>query len=181
MMIKLFHAGLVGILGSFIVFICEIFLLPHFAENDVWSRLTAVGSQGAFTIIESSPERQNLNHLLDPNFAVGVCLFSLEDGPIQVSGPQAPSFWSLSIYNRLGENIGSLNDRITTQANLDLIVATPVQTIELQNAEASELAKAAIVEADINEGFVILRALHETPGMKPLASQFVTNSSCENI
>ena len=178
---KLIHTLFIGIIGAGLVHIAQVFLLPVVAENDAWARLTPVAATGEFLQIDPQSNIAASMRALDRNFTVGACLFSLEEGPVQIVGPKAPSFWSMSVYNRRGENVYSLNDRITADGALDVIVATPVQIIELQNNPDEDFSRSAIAETDIDDGFVVLRAFQETRSMKAQTEAFIAASRCDNF
>ena len=46
--------------------------------------------------------------------------------------PARCPFWSVSVYDRSGQNIYSFNDRTPPDGNLDFVVLTPAQMIELR-------------------------------------------------
>lgn len=180
-MTKIIRILLTGFVGAIIVHIVQTFMMPHVAVNNAWARLAAKSITSGFSLINAKSELGKTMLVNDPNFVTGACMFSLNDGPIVIEGPEAPSFWSLSIYNSKGENIYSLNDRLTGTGKLNILIANPVQIIELQNETADGVLDVTVAEADIDEGFVLLRALLETDSMVEQAEKFVVNSICQPI
>lgn len=178
---KLLHVLLTGTLGAGLVHICTLFLIPIVAQNDAWARLSTLAQTGSFSVIEPNAGIASSMRALDRNFVVGGCQFSLREGPVLIRGLKAPDFWSLSVFNRRGENIFSVNDRISTDGTLDVIVATPVQIIELQNDMPDELKRSVFAEAPIDEGFVVLRAFKGEESLAAQARSFIDNSVCENF
>lgn len=170
---------LTGLIGAALVHILEIFMIPALAQNDAWARITGAGTPGTFRLVTPELDLGDRMAVASTGFVLGTCHFILENGPILIRGPQAPSFWSMSVYNRRGENIFSVNDRITPNGELDILVATPVQIIELQNDMPDELSESVFAEADTEEGFVILRTFLEEESLRSQAGAFISGSSCE--
>ena len=180
-MARVVYALILGLFGSLLVHIVTVFLIPNFSENDAWSRLSKIGNPGSFAIIEQTSDIAVSMRSFDPNFVTAACRFSLADGPIGLAGNAAPDFWSLSVYNRQGANIFSVNDRGSQSGVLDLVVATPLQLIEFQKDMPPELSGSVFAEADVRDGFVILRAFAPEASMRGLAEDFVKTATCEPL
>lgn len=178
---KLLYALIVGLVGAGIVHIVSLLLIPVVSDNDAWARLSSVTKPGAFTLVEPQSQIASSTRALDPNFVVGACQFSLQDGPIVLTSEGKTSFWSLSIYNKRGENLFSINDRITNNGVLDMVIATPLQFIEFQNDMPVELQNSVFAQADVQEGFVILRAFIANESERMRVRTFVENSVCEEL
>ena len=85
------------------------------------------------------------------------CRFDLSDGAVHVQATGRIPFWSVSVYNRRGQNIYSLNDRAQTLGDLDLVLVTPAQMLELKKNVPKEFEKSVFVEADVGRGIVAVR------------------------
>ncbi len=181
MILKLMYSILAGLVGAAVVHISTLLLIPVVSENDAWTRLSRVTKSGVFTIIDPQSQVASSMRALDPNFVVGACQFSLEDGPVVLSGDGKTNFWSLSIFNKRGENLFSINDRITNNGLLDMVIATPLQFIEFQNDMPEELQNSVFAQADANEGFVILRAFVANGSERQRVKAFVETSGCEAL
>ena len=178
---KAFYAVALGLLGALLVHIATIFLIPQMAENDAWARLSRTTRPGAFSIITDASDIAASMQAFDPNFVIAACQFSLADGPVSLSGNTAPDFWSLSIFNRQGANIFSINDRSMQGGSLDVVVATPLQLIEFQKDMPPELVNSVLAEADVREGFVVLRAFAPETSMRAQVMDFVRTAACEPL
>lgn len=178
-MVRLLYLIITGLVGAALVHVLEIFMIPAFAQNDAWARIAQSEPTGTFRNIGDNLDLGDRMAVASKGFVLGTCHFTLENGPILIRGPQAPSFWSMSVYNRRGENIFSVNDRITPNGDLDILVATPVQIIELQNDMPEDLNETVFAEADTQEGFVILRTFLEEASLRTQANAFISGSSCE--
>ena len=94
----------------------------------------------------------------DPLFQAAACRFDIEDLPAHITGIGTTPYWSISVYNRQGENIYSINDRTAIADQLDLVIATPLQMIELNKTKPAAAENSVLIEADMDEGFVVIRS-----------------------
>ena len=69
---------------------------------------------------------------VDPLFSAIACRFDLDDGVVHVQAPGRVPFWSMSVYDRNGQNIFSFNDRTSADGRVNFVVLTPAQTIEVR-------------------------------------------------
>lgn len=180
-MVRFLYLILTGLVGAALVHVLEIFLIPAFAQNDAWARIAKSEPTSVFRTIGTDLDLGDRMAVANKGFVLGTCHFTLENGPVLIRSPKAPSFWSMSVYNRRGENIFSVNDRITPNGDLDILVATPVQIIELQNDMPEDLNETVFAEADTDEGFVILRTFLEEESLRAQSNSFISESTCETF
>jgi uncharacterized membrane protein len=83
--------------------------------------------------------------------------------------------WS---HDRNGQNIFSFNDRTASDGSVDFVVLTPVQTIEVRKALPEEFVDAVFVEADIDEGIVVIRAFVPDGTWRTAVTKFLEGVSC---
>ncbi|MFP3649249.1 hypothetical protein, partial [Paraburkholderia sp. SIMBA_054] len=62
----------------------------------------------------------------DPLVQEATCRFDLADGPVHITTGANVPYWSLSIYAPNGDNLYSLNDSVSNESKLDLILADPI-------------------------------------------------------
>lgn len=178
---KILYTALLGAVGAVLVHIITLFLIPHFAQNDAWARLPKAGDDGLFTVISPNDPIAVSVATFDPNFVFGSCRIDLRNGPVGFTGGSSPGFWSLSVYNRQGANVFSINDRTMQGNNLDVVIATPQQLIELQKDLPAELANSVFAEADVGEGFVLLRAFVAEESLRAQSVDFIRSTACEAL
>src|SRR5690606_15754398 len=118
--------------GAGIVHIVVLLLVPSFSQRDAWSILSERSNYYVATRLDP-PGAPPLIGSLDPLFDAVACRFDLADGPVRVSGEGTVPYWSVSVYDRAGQNIFGFNDRTSPDGALDLVVATPTHMIELRN------------------------------------------------
>ena len=71
------------------------------------------------------------------------------------------------------------NDRTATGSVLDVVVANPVQLIELRKAMPANYENAVFVESDIAEGMIILRSFVPDPSWRQIAERHLAAARCE--
>ncbi|MDQ2633058.1 MAG: DUF1254 domain-containing protein [Pseudomonadota bacterium] len=177
-MLRLFYIVLIGLVGAGIVHIAVLLLLPQFSERDAWSSLAEAADYYKAVRIDPGDGRPPVVKAVDPLFHAAACRFDLDEGPVHIRAPGNVPFWSVSIYNRAGQNIYSFNDRATDNGTLDFVVLTSSQMIELRKQMPEEFSKAIFVEAAIGEGIVMVRSFVPDPTWEEATSQFLARIAC---
>jgi uncharacterized membrane protein len=175
---RLLYALAVGLVGAGIVHIAVLLLLPDFSERDAWSRLADRVALYTMTRIDRTPAAEVIHRSADPLFYVAACRFSLEDGFAHITTPGKVPFWSVSVYDRSGQNIYSFNDRTATEGELDFVVLTPPQMIEVRKELPETLVSSIFVEADIDEGIVLVRAFVPDDSWAPRVAGYMNAMIC---
>lgn len=176
-MTRLLYAVLVGLVGAGVAHIVILLLLPHYSEQDAWARLAAKDDFYAFTRISGGGMQPVIGDV-DPFFDAVGCRFDLSDGVVHVQAPGHVPFWSVSVYDSRGQNIYSLNDRAQVLGDLDLVLVTPAQMIELRKDVPKEFEKSVFVEADVDKGIVALRGFVPDDTWKPTIANYLDGASC---
>jgi uncharacterized membrane protein len=175
---RLAYALLVGLVGAGIVHISVLFLLPHFTERDAWSQLSQVADFYTPTSITGTTATTPLVRSVDPLFSAIACRFDLDDGVVHVQAPGRVPFWSMSVYDRNGQNIFSFNDRTSADGRVNFVVLTPAQTIEVRKQLPEEFVNSVFVESDIDEGIVVVRAFVPDRTWRTAIDDFLSGVSC---
>ena len=115
---------------------------------------------------------------VDPLFHAAACRFDLDEGPVHIRAPGNVPFWSVSIYNRAGQNVYSFNDRATDNGALDFVVLTSAQMIEMRKQVPEDFSKAIFVEAPIGEGIVVVRSFVPDPTWEETTTEFLARIAC---
>ncbi|MGH6763076.1 MAG: DUF1254 domain-containing protein [Phyllobacterium sp.] len=180
-MFKIAYAIILGLVGAAAIHIAVILLIPVFSDQNAWARVTSYGGSWQFhPVVETeTPDRTGL--AIDPLFDAVACHFALDEAPARIVSTGDVPFWSLSIYNKRGENIYSFNDRTAIGETLDLVVANPVQMIELKKIAPPELANSVMIEADMGEGFVVVRSFVPDDSFQTIVTDFLRAATCEPL
>jgi uncharacterized membrane protein len=177
-MLRIAYALVAGLIGAGIVHIAVLLLLPDFSERDAWARLEAQAGLYSVLRINGSPAGGVLRRSSDPLMLVNACRFSLEDGFAHIKAPGQVPFWSVSIYDRGGQNIYSFNDRANQGGELDIVVLTPAQMIDIRKVLPEDLVTSVFVEADVREGIVLVRAFVPDETWAPRVDAYLATMSC---
>jgi uncharacterized membrane protein len=167
------YSLLVGVVGAGIVHIAILFMLPYFTERDAWGQLTAKGE--LYETVRIQPDG---GITLDPLFEAVACRFDLADGPVHIAAPGKIPFWSISIYDRGGRNIFSLNERLAVGGELDIVILTPVQMLDLRNEFPADFERSVFVEAEIDAGIALVRSFVPDTPWEPRISAYLEGVVC---
>jgi len=178
---KLLSALAIGIIGAGIVHIVILFLLPSVAENGPWQRLDAAAGHYTFVSVNradgaASPTIRPIH----PFFYEAACRFDLRDGVVHIHAPGRVPFWSMSVYDKSGENIYSLTDRTATDGDLDLVIATPAQLIEVKKDIPTDFEKSIFVETDTGKGIALVRSFVPDDSWAPGMDRYMKSLVCQS-
>lgn len=177
-MLKFLYAILVGIVGAGIVHIAVLLLLPQFSERDAWASLAEAADFYKAVRIDEGNGTQPIVNAADPLFHAAACRFDLDDGPVHIQAPGNVPFWSVSIYNRAGQNAYSFNDRITDGGALDFVILTSAQMIEVRKAVPTAYSKSVFVQVPLGEGIVLVRSFVPDQTWDDTTSDFLARLGC---
>jgi len=178
-MARLLYAVLVGLVGAGIVHIAIVFLIPFYSERDSWALVSEAGPPYLVHRLDRAGPAGKALANADPMFEVAACRFDLEDGSVHLFSPGHVPYWSLSVFDRRGQNVFSVSDRTATGGILDVVVAKPLQLIELRKAMPANYENAVFVETDISEGMVILRSFVPDPSWRQTVERHISAARCE--
>jgi uncharacterized membrane protein len=171
---------LIGIFGAAAIHIVVLFLVPRFSESDLWSRLAQRGDHYEVLPLGDTTASGETLEAADPLMRAVACRFDLADNLARLTAPAGSVFWSLSVFDRHGLNVFSLNDR-TADAAADIVFAMPFQAIDLRKAIPDELAKSIIVEVQDSEGIAVLRTFQPDWTYKKEVDTFLSKVACAPV
>ena len=174
---RLLHALVLGIIGAAIVHIAILLMVPEFSVRDPWSSLSQRSNYYTMTRLDKLAGQQLIDSI-DPLFLASACRFDLSEGVVHLTGEGKVPYWSISVYDRAGQNIFSLNDRSSSAGRPDFVIATTSQMVEMRNALPPEFSRSVFIEADIDEGIVVARAFAPDASWHPTVSGFLQSLSC---
>lgn len=179
-MAKVLLALVTGLVGAAALHILVLFLTPSWSERNAWARFAERGD--LFDVVALTEAANGLPPLLadDPLMRAVGCRFDLTDGPARISAPGGVGFWSLSVFDRRGLNLFSINDK-TADAALDIVLASPFQALELRKDQAAEQAASIVVETPSNDGIVVLRAFQPDWTWAAAVDAFLGEASCRPL
>ncbi|MEO3998542.1 DUF1254 domain-containing protein [Mesorhizobium sp. CAU 1732] len=176
-MTRIVHAILLGLIGAGVVHIAVLLMVPSYSERDAWSAISQQSNYYTVTRLDP-PGSAPLIGSLDPLFSAVACRFDLTEGVVRLHGTGSAPYWSISVYDRTGQNIFSLNDRSSSQGALDFVIADDVQMVELRNALPAAFDRSVFVEANIEEGIVVARAFVPDESWEKTVGDYLQGITC---
>lgn len=171
-LLRTLYALLLGLIGAAIVHIAIILLVPGYASEILWKRVSALGAPYAFHRITGEEWAKRS----DPMMRSAVCRFDLSDGPVHISAIGKVPYWSMAIYNHQGDITFSLNDQISPA--MDILVVTPLQKILFEQATPPRLAESAVIQQNISEGIAVLRIFEPDDTWRDEVAEFMKSAEC---
>ncbi len=164
-----------------LVHIVAILIIPLYASNDAFARLSQLGPTNRTILLpEAGAPDARLFPYRDPAVAAAFCRYDLSDGPVRVKAPIARyEFSSLSFHTRRGDIFYALTDRAATQGALEALVVTDKQlrTISAHDSEDEAPRELRVVSAT-SQGFVMMRSFSQEPSLLPEAEERVRGLTC---
>ena len=164
-----------------IVHVFIVILIPSYASQDAWSKLSNTAGEWSFNIIARPGQGGSALPQLDSALGVAACLFDLDEGPVRVEAEGDLPFWSVAVFDRRGQNIYSFNDRTAIERRLLMVVVSPTQRALLRKNPIEEFEQAVVIEAEAPQGFILLRALNGDLSWTPAVERFLSAASCEKF
>jgi uncharacterized membrane protein len=177
-MLRLVYAILVGLVGAGIVHIVVLLLLPQFSQRDAWSVLAETTDFYKAVRIDSEDGTAPIVDAVQPLFHAAACRFDLDEGPVHIRTQGNVPFWSVSIYDRAGQNAYSFNDRAAEGGRLDFVVLTSAQMIEARKAVPPPYGEAIFVQVPLAEGIALVRSFAPDPTWDRATSEFLAKLAC---
>lgn len=178
---KLIYGAVLTLLVAGIVHIAIILIVPYFAARDAWTTLSRDMRPWTFSTVATPGSTNSKLPQIDPMMGVAACLFDLSEAPLQVEASGALPFWSVAVFDRLGRNIYSFNDRTAIEGELYLLVVNAVQRARLLKTAPPEFDSALVVETESRQGFVLLRALQPDPSWRDRVATFLQQANCSKF
>lgn len=180
MMLRLFYLTIIALVLGGIVHIVTVLLVPSYAQKDAWAHIATTGEPWKVVQV-AAPGASDKNTLpgMDPLFGVAACRFDLSESAMMLEANGRLAFWSVALFDRRGRNSYSFNDRTAIGQQLFLIVVSPVQMAKLRRNPPEEVERAVLIESEIEQGFVLIRALQDDPARQAEVMQFLKSIRCD--
>jgi uncharacterized membrane protein len=167
-----------GLLLGGIVHLGMVLVLPRVATQDAYARLAPLAPVNSVSAIPPPSPEKAVMPFMDPAFAVSVCRYDLNDGPLKFSVPISQAYTSVSFYTRSGVAYYAINDRAAGRRVIELDLMTAEQHNDLPDNEEITAADRLIVESPTATGLIILKAMALEPGLLPMARNALRAAQC---
>ena len=168
-----------GVLLGGIVHLGTVLWLPDLATQDAYSRLAPVVPVNAVSPVAAPTPEKSVVPFLDPAFAMAVCRYDLNSGPLKFSVPVSPAYTSVSFYTRNDVAYYAINDRAAGRRVIELELMTTEQRGDLPGDEEVTAADRLIVESPSMTELVIIKMLATEPGVLAAAQGTLAAAKCE--
>lgn len=175
---RLAYAILVGLVGAGIVHIVVLLLVPGFTERNAWSRLAQAGDPYMMIRVDAEGVSIPMSGSVDPYFQAVACRFDLSDGVLHLTAEGRVPFWSVSLYDRSGQTLFSFNDRTSATGNVDVVVLSGAQMLDVRKGLAPEFERSIFAEAELDEGIVVIRSFVPDRTWSGIVSEFLAGARC---
>ncbi len=147
-----------GVVLGIAVHIVIILSMPALAERNIWSRISALDNFEKITVLDDiSPGSPNPLRL-DPEIIYGICRLDLANGVGIINAQMPGDFWSVSVFDAQGTAVYGTTNRSIVGQTLKLGIFNDNQIKMLANQELDIEEGLLIVESNMNDIFVVLRA-----------------------
>lgn len=180
-MIRLLLWTLGGLVLGLMIHLVVILILPQYAAQDLWDRISAISEPGQLVVLDKVEAGADNPLALDPVFAEAVCRFNLGDGPGQLVGPLPDAFWSIAVYDSEGTAFYSTTHRTSSNKRLNLGIFNPAQAKLLSQQEISAEADLLVVESPGNDLFAAIRLAPPHPEMLNRYRDILAALTCRNL
>lgn len=167
-----------GVVLGGIIHIIVILTLPSLAEEDLWTRLEALGAQNKMLILPPVQAGAPNPLGLDSKLVYGVCEVDLAQGPAYVSGLLPDAFWSVALYNEAGVVTYSTTNRDGIGQVLEIGVFNAAQTRLLAQQQLDVEEGVLVVEAASDKLAVLVRLSPPHDAMRPRFAEALSRTEC---
>ena len=165
-----------------LVHIVAILIVPLYASNDAFARLSSLGPVNRTIALAQAGPNSRLVPFGDPAVAGAFCRYDLRDGPLRVRAPAAHyEYSSMSFHTNHGGIFYALTDRASTQGEFNALVVTDDQLRAITARESEdEPSQELRIVSPTNEGFVMMRSFSEAPSLFAEAQARVGVLKCQS-
>lgn len=180
---RLLLATLCGLVLAGLVHLSTVLTIPWLSGTDAFARtratlaadqavlVRALGAQGEALPPTWLPDA-------DPDVAVGVCAYNLNDGPVRVAARSGTLFQSISLHSSAGAYY-AITDQAALRGAIDLVIMTRRQFDEiLARSDEDEVSRDVRVVAPAREGYVVVRVLAALPSQRAAADEAAHAVAC---
>ena len=181
---RLLLATASGLVIAAIVHLATVLAIPALSRTDALSRSRGTLSADQAVLAHAlSPQggpqggaAPSWLSAADPDVAVAVCAYNLDEGPMRVTARTGTLFQSISVHSRAGA-FYAITDQAAVRGAIDLVVMTRRQFDEVL-AQSDDVSRDLRVVAPAREGYVVVRVLAALPSQRAQADEAARGVAC---
>ncbi|MCB1481126.1 MAG: hypothetical protein KDJ55_03970 [Rhodobiaceae bacterium] len=163
------------------VHITVILWIPRLAPASAFGVLYNNAPQGHVDLIEEAEKAKDRPPYLDPYLPIGVCRFDLAGGPHRITANLQSPYWAFSIHRENGAYFYGLTHTAAIDGKLSIELRDPGQTRELTVDPDSNLPDIVQLSVPFTRGYIIIRALAQTPSTRPSVVAALKTTECAPV
>ncbi len=172
--------GFATALLATIVHLAVVLFAPVF---DVGRKMAAFETAAPLNSLFKIDNADQGNSLLvepSPDIVYAFCRFDLSSGPLLIEAAIPATYWSVSVYSDIGENIYTLNDAQTGGNRLRLVIvaANPAADEDAQPHPEQNTLK---YTSPARSGLIIFRGFVPDRSMRDVVKSTVSAAKCNPV
>jgi uncharacterized membrane protein len=168
-----------GLVLAGLIHIVAVLMLPALAPRNAQARLAALGPANTMIAIPAAAPGHQAIPMMAPDVRYAFCRFDLSSGPVRLKAVVPDELWLIAIYTPEGENFYSVVAADMKRSQINLVIASPDQTVEEAGVDAPEGSEDVIVvNAPVSEGIVLIRAPLAGTSRASQAERALKSTSC---
>ena len=164
-----------------IIHISTVLLIPYLAPNNAWARLSAISPNNMQVLAPADSKTPSVLPMLSPDVRYAVCRYDISKGPVMVTAELPDSLWSISIYNRFGDNFYVLRGKDLKLPLVRMKLFQKKKTLlDILRGGENKVTQDDEISVDVGDlqGIVLIRAPLTHAAFDQKAISFLSNASC---
>lgn len=178
-MFRFIYATFVGLIGAVLVHLAIVLILPRLSSQDLWTQVEPISEINVPFRLDTTDTAAAKS--IDPLFTVAACRFDLADGIFAMKASGRVEFWSVAVFDDRGNVLFSGNDRVAATDEIDIAIATRLQTRSIRQDRPAALDGAIITESAREKGLAVVRLYQPNDSWKAVAEEFVAGMGCTSV
>ncbi len=163
-----------------VIHLVVILSMPALAPDSIWSRIAEMDAFGKILVLDDVKPLEANPLQLDPELVYAVCRLSLSTGPGVIKASLPDAFWSVAVFDASGRAVYGTTNRSGAGQELQLGVFNQDQTRLLAKQQLDISEGLVIVEAEMNDVFVVVRLAPGYPALRQRYKEQLAKVSCAN-
>ncbi len=142
-----------------VVHIASVIAVPYLASRDAWARLAELAPTNRMHVLPEAGTAARPLPLMAADVRYAFCRYDLRAGPIKVRTRLPHRHWSVSLYDRYGDNFYTVSAGEIGRKEIEFLVVVAKQETAETGVDAPEGSDdVLVVNAPAPLGIVMIRA-----------------------
>ncbi len=172
---RLLYWGTATVLLATVVHLFAVIFVPGVDSGQKMAQLEAAGEINTLHRISMKGTDPTLLTEPSPDLAYAFCKYDIKSRPLLVQGAIPPTYWSVSVYSEIGDNVYTLNDRQAGVDKISLMLVDASETFEDEDRPENTI----IVRVPTATGLILFRAFVPDRSQSELIERHLDASECK--